>query len=140
MTPEIARTPDGRRWEVDRWINVELERAWDLLVRPERWPEWGPSVRAVECAAERIESGTTGKVRAPGGLWIPFEITACRTPTDAGAGRWTWRVAKIPATGHRVEPQGGGCRVVFEIPLVAAGYAPVCSRALDRIETQLDGR
>lgn len=110
---------------------------WELLVTPDRWPEWGPSVRAVDCADEQIQAGTTGKVRAPGGLWIPFEITHCRAPTDKQAGRWTWRVAKIPATGHRIEPEHEGCRVVFEIPPVAAAYALVCSRALTQIEKHL---
>ncbi|WP_436903123.1 SRPBCC family protein [Halovenus halobia] len=136
----LANTPDGRRLEVDRTIPVAPERAWELLVTPEWWPEWGPSVRAVDCDAERIEAGTTGRVRIPGGLWIPFEITDCRAPTDQRAGRWTWRVAKIPATGHRVEPEPEGCRVVFEIPLAAAGYAVVCSRALARIEKRLVDR
>ncbi|MXR50042.1 SRPBCC family protein [Halovenus sp. WSH3] len=133
----VVRTPDGRRLEVDRRIDADPASAWDLLVTPDRWPEWGPSVRAVDCAAARISEGTTGRVRVPGGVWIFFEITACREPTAGRAGRWSWRVAKIPATGHRVEPVSGGCRVVFEIPLVAAGYAPVCSRALDRIASIL---
>lgn len=133
----IARTPDGRRLEVARRIDAEPAVAWELLVTPERWPDWGPSVRGVDCDAERISEGTTGRVRIPGGLWISFEITNYRELTAEQAGRWGWRVAKIPATGHRVESAGAGCRVVFEIPLAAAGYAPVCSRALDRIETLL---
>jgi hypothetical protein len=132
----IARTPDGRRVEVDRRIDADPASAWALLVTPRRWPEWGPSVRAVDCDAEQIGEGTTGRVRIPGGVWLPFEITSYRGLTDE-AGRWTWRVAKIPATGHRVESVGSGCRVVFEIPLAAAGYAPVCSKALDRIERAL---
>lgn len=136
----LARTPDGRRIEVDRRIDAAPASAWELLVTPDRWPEWGPSVRAVDCAVERISEGTTGRVRIPGGLWIPFEITTYREPTDSRAGRWGWRVAKIPATGHRVESVGRGCRVVFEIPLAAAGYAVVCSRALDRIEELLADR
>ena len=134
---QIARTPDGRRLEVARRIDADPASAWELLATPERWPEWGPSVRAVDCADERISEGTTGRVRIPGGLWIPFEITTCREPTASRPGRWGWRVAKIPATGHRVESVGKRCRVVFEIPLAAAGYAPVCSRALDRIEELL---
>ncbi len=135
----IARTPGGRRLEVDRRIPVAPERTWELLVTPERWPEWGPSVRAVDCDAEQIEAGTTGRARIPGGLWIPFEIDDYSELTET-AGRWTWRVAKIPATGHRVEPEAEGCRVVFEIPLAAAGYAVVCSRALTRIEQCLANR
>lgn len=133
----ITDTPEGRRLEVARRIDAEPKAAWHLLVTPERWLDWGPSVRAVDCADEQIEKGTTGRVQVPGGLWIPFEITTCRGPSKDQTGRWVWRIAKIPATGHRVESVGGGCQVVFEIPLAAAGYAPVCSRALDQIEKLL---
>lgn len=54
--------------------------------------------------------------------------------------RWRWRVARVPATGHRVEPGTAGrdgaapgreCRVGFELSPLAAGYAVVCRRALD---------
>lgn len=135
---QIARTPDGRRLEVARRVNTNSVSAWELLATPERWPDWGPSVRAIDCDQAQISEGTTGRVQIPGGLWISFEIITCREPTDEEPGRWTWRVAKIPATGHRVESVGTGCRVAFEIPLAAAGYAPVCSRALDRIEELLD--
>lgn len=132
----LERTPDGRRFVVAQACAAGRDAAWDLLTDTDRWPDWGPSVRAVDCDRRRIRTGTTGRVRVPGGLWIPFEVTAC------GAYRWTWRVAGIPATGHRVDPPERGsaderCRVAFEIPVLAAGYAPVCLRALDRIEELL---
>jgi hypothetical protein len=131
----LGRTPDGRRLCVGRDVVADRETAWDMLVDTDRWPEWGPSVRAVEAEHRRIREGTTGRVRLPGGLWLPFEVTACRDY------RWTWRVARIPATGHRVDPPadpGAGCRVVFELPPLALGYVPVCLRALERIEGLLD--
>jgi len=108
-------------------------------VETDRWPEWGPSVTAVECEGGHIVEGATGRVRLPGGLWVPFEMDSLSRPTDETPGRWTWRVRDVPATGHRVEPLGDErCRVVFELPLLAAGYAPVCHRALDRIERLLE--
>jgi len=129
----IERTPDGRRLVVARDTDTPRAAAWDVLTDTRRWPEWGPSVRAVECDRRRITAGTTGRVRLPGGLWLPFEITDCEEY------RWTWRVARVPATGHRVDPPQGraGCRVVFELPVPAAGYVPVCARALDRIDALL---
>jgi hypothetical protein len=47
----------------------------------------------------------------------------------------------VPATGHRVESVGvdDQCRVAFEVPLLAAGYVPVCRRALDRIAAIVEG-
>jgi len=131
------RTPDGRRICVSRTIPVARERAWDVLRETDQWSAWGPSVRAVESSHRVIERGTTGRVKTPLGIWIPFEITACENY------RWTWRVARIPATGHRVDqaredrPDENRCEVVFEIPPLAAGYVPVCQRALGRIESLL---
>jgi len=128
--PSVERTPDGHRLVVDRTVDADPETVWTLLTDTEHWPDWGPSVSAVRSGERVIEAGTTGDVQVAGGPWVPFEIETCADR------RWTWRVAKIPATGHRVEPVADGqARVVFEIPLLAAGYAVVCERALDRIAT-----
>ena len=94
---------------------------------------------AVECADRFVEAGSRGRIRTTGpgtlvgspetgGLWLPFRVTDCEEY------RWTWRVGGVRATGHRVEPAGENCRVVFEVPLLVAGYAPVCSRALADVE------
>jgi hypothetical protein len=124
----IGDTPDGRRIEVAREFPAPADRAWALLIDTGRWPEWGTSVRGVECADREIRAGTTGRIETVLGITVPFEIVACEPY------RWTWRVARIPATGHRVEPLGENrCRVVFEVPVLAVGYIPVCRRALGRI-------
>jgi hypothetical protein len=132
----LEETPDGRRLVVARDVAAGRDAAWDLLTDTDLWPDWGPSVRAVECDRRYVEAGTAGRVRLPGGVWLPFEITACAPY------RWTWRVARVPATGHRVDPPARGsaadrCRVGFELPVLAAGYAPVCLRALDRLDALL---
>jgi len=118
----------GRRLVVEQHVAADRDRVWTILTDTERWPEWGPSVTGVDSSDRFIETGTTGRVRLPGGLPLPFEITGC------GGYRWTWEVARLPATGHRVETAEGGCTVGFELPLYAVPYAPVCRRALDRIE------
>ena len=124
----IGKTPDGRRIEESREIPVPADRAWSLLVDTERWPEWGPSVRSIDCSDREIRAGSTGHVETPVGIRVPFEITACEPY------RWTWRVARIPAPGHRVESLGPErCRVFFEVPLLAGAYVPVCRWALCRI-------
>lgn len=111
-------------------MRAPVDAVWDVLVDTDRWPEWGPSVRAVDVPVRRIERGTTGRVRIPGGVWVPFEVTACEPY------RWSWDVARIPATGHTVEPLGADrCRVAFDMSLLAGGYAPVCREALSRIAT-----
>jgi hypothetical protein len=139
MSPEIERTPDGHRFVVSRSVAAPAEVAWRVLTDTERWPEWGPSVAAVECADRFVTAGSRGYVRPPGpgsllgrgsgsmGPRIPFRIVDCENH------RWTWRVAGIPATGHRVEEEGETCRVAIEVPMLAVGYVPVCRRALGEI-------
>jgi hypothetical protein len=129
---ELLWTADGRRLFVSRTVEAPAEVVWELLVDTRRWPEWGPSVTDVECSDRVIREGSTGRVRVAGAIWVPFEIVSC-----TGL-RWTWRVAKIPATGHRVEPYNGTCRVGFELPLWGVGYVPVCERALDRIAEMVE--
>jgi carbon monoxide dehydrogenase subunit G len=126
------RTDQRRRIVVSRDVAATREAAWDLLTDTERWAEWGPSVRAVESEARYIESGTTGRVQIPGGIRIPFEITTCEDF------RWHWRVARVPATGHRVTKAAEGSRVAFELSPLAAPYIPVCTRALGRIAALLE--
>ncbi|ELZ99008.1 hypothetical protein C440_01590 [Haloferax mucosum ATCC BAA-1512] len=124
----LERTPDGRRLVVSRDVSAPAEAVWDILISVERWPDWGPSVSAVRGIDGVIEAGSRGDVRV-GGVWIPFTIDSCADR------RWTWRVAGIPATGHRVETAGVGRSVVaFEIPPLAGPYVVVCAVALRRIE------
>lgn len=108
--------------------------AWELLTDTRRWPEWGPSVTNVESAERYIGPGASGRVQTIIGLWLPFRIS------EYVAGRrWSWEVAGIPATGHRVEALGPGhCRVVFEVPLLAAPYLAVCRLAAERIRRILE--
>ncbi|MDS0298734.1 SRPBCC family protein [Halogeometricum sp. S1BR25-6] len=126
----VERTPDGRRLVVARMVDAPAPAAWNVLTDTRTWPDWGPSVSAVR-GPDRIGPGATGEVRIAGvGAWVPFEVTEY----DEEAMRWTWTVAHVPATGHRVDALGNErCRVAFEVPLFAAAYAPVCRRALPAI-------
>lgn len=124
---------DGRRIDVSLVVDAPVERAWEVLTDTERWPLWGPTVSGVRSERRFIREGTTGEVQVLDGPWVPFEVTSCEDY------RWTWEVARIPATGHRVESEPGQtCRVVFEVPLLGAGYVPVCRTALKRIRRELE--
>jgi uncharacterized protein YndB with AHSA1/START domain len=118
--------------EVARRMQASPASAWRVLSEPASWPSWGPTVRAVEADDEVLHTGSTGRVQTAVGVWVPFKVTE----VDPGH-RWTWRVAGIPATGHRVEPDPDGCRVVFEVPTWGLAYAAVCEVALRRIERLL---
>ncbi|KOX91341.1 SRPBCC family protein [Haloarcula rubripromontorii] len=124
----LERTPDGRRLLVRHDVDASVDTVWDVLTDTDCWADWGPSVTAVETADRYITAGTTGRVRVADAVWLPFEVTAC-VPY-----RWTWTVARLPATGHFAEKRADSSAVVgFEIPPLATGYAPVCARACQRI-------
>lgn len=120
--------------EVGREIDASPELVWDLITNIRSWPGWGPSVRAVDCEDRWIHSDSSGRIGTLFGLWLPFKI--CRFEP----GRyWDWEVGGIRATGHRVDPlQGHRCRLVFNVPVLAAPYVLVCLSALRRIHSEFD--
>jgi hypothetical protein len=124
----IERTPEGRCLVVERPMRAPQGAIWQAFRDTHCWPDWGPSVRAVDCEDRYIERGSTGHVTTVGGLRLPFEVTAC------DAGRWTWDVARHPATGHRVSGDYDHAVAAFEVPLAAAPYAVVCRRALAHLD------
>ena len=115
-------------------INAPAPRVWRLITDTRSWPDWGPTVRAVECSERFIHAGSTGRVRTPFGIWLPFVVAGFEPERYY----WDWRVGGIAATGHRVEPRGSHQSVLsFSVPAWALGYGWVCRLALVRIETLL---
>jgi hypothetical protein len=112
-----------------REIGAPAQVVWELLVNTDRWAEWGPSIRAVEVDG-RLARGSEGRVQTVVGVWLPFRVTGY----DEGTA-WTWQVAGVPATSHRVDALGPSrCRAGFGVPWFAVPYLPVCAVALRRIE------
>ena len=115
---------------VRRDVDAPAAVLWELLVNPERWSSWGPSVRGAVLHGLDLRLGSRGVVTTVAGLRLPFEITAY----ERGA-RWAWSVAGVPATDHTVTPLGPGrCRVSFGAPWVAAPYLAICRMALSRLD------
>jgi uncharacterized protein YndB with AHSA1/START domain len=121
-------------------VSIEVgaagEKVWRLISEFEHWPAWGPSVLAVESEAAAVEPGVTGRVKTVAGFWLPFEITAVEPGRS-----WNWKVAGIPATGHRVEDIGdGSSRVEFTAPIVTYPYVLVLRRGLVRLKQLAESR
>jgi len=114
--------------EVSQAIQAPRSEVWDLLTYTNRWAEWSPFVSDVDCPRRRINEGTTGRVKTPIGVPVPFEVTEYESEEY-----WEWNIARIPATGHRVGRASGKTVVVIEVPIHAAGSAPLCRRALDSL-------
>ncbi len=126
---------------ITRAIDAPAGEAWRLLTDVARWPAWGPSVRGVDLdgSGSAIGRGSTGRVRPVVGPGLPFVVDAF-DDADPAMRSWSWRVAGVPATGHRVEDLGDGrCRVGFRVPTLVAPYGLVCWLALDRIDHLLTG-
>ena len=80
--------------------------------------------------------GATGRVETVAGLTLPFEIT-----TVVDGRHWSWDVAGIGATEHRVEAlDAARCRAGFGVPWIAAPYAAICRIALGRLDALATGR
>lgn len=116
-------------------VSAPAADAWELLCDTHRWDEWSPTVTGVDATGRRLDETTAGALTTVGGLRIPFRIAEY----DPERMRWTWRVARIPASGHRVDDLGAGrSRIAFELPPTAAGYAPICLRGLEALERILE--
>lgn len=112
-----------------REIDAPAQVAWRLLTDLSRWPEWGPSVRAARLEGDSFGAGARGRVTTALGFDLPFEVTGFEDGRS-----WSWSVAGIPATDHRVEPlDDGRCRVGFGVPAIAFPYLAVCHVALARL-------
>lgn len=118
---------------VGRTFQVSRDVLWDMITDTVKWPRWGPTVRAVRCADRWIGKGSRGAVLTPVGLWLPFVVTRFDPLCY-----WDWRVAGIPATGHRLRGLGdNACRLDFELPILWVPYTVVCRRALENISKLL---
>lgn len=149
--PGAAAVVGGRRWSVSRRIAAPAPVVWRLLTDIRFWPLWGPSITGAELAGHRpggeehvLRAGSRGRVRTVVGLSLPFIVTSFEEGSfDDGSfdgrfpevGRaWSWAVAGVAATGHRVGAAPGGCLVTFSVPWWAPPYLLVCAVALRRID------
>lgn len=114
--------------EVSQAIEAPRSKVWGLLTYTDRWEEWSPFVSGVDSSRKRINRGTTGRIKTPVGVRVPFEVTEYESDEY-----WKWDVARIPATGHRLARASGKTVVAIEVPLYAAGSAPLCRRGLDNL-------
>ena len=106
---------------------------WELITDTSQWPRWGPTVKRVHFPERFIRKGSSGRVLTAFGIWLPFVIDEYEH-----ASYWSWKVATIKASGHRVQAsEYGGSNLWFDVPMIAAPYAAVCQMALGRIENLL---
>ena len=114
---------------------ASAEDAWDRYRRIAAWPTWSPQIRRVAASAEQIGPGVTGRVYFPGGLSLPFIVTA----VDAPARTWGWVVRLGPVSltlTHevRAHPRGSATSLVMEGPdAILLAYTPLAWVALRKL-------
>jgi hypothetical protein len=121
-------------------VAAPRERVWQELVDLDRWPRWGPTVRAarLDDGGRELHAGATGAVLTPVGLWLPFTVE--QWSQDGGRWTWSWRVAGVPATTHSVAAAGPGrSRLEMTVPWWAPAYLGVVRVALTRIRRDVEG-
>jgi hypothetical protein len=120
-------------------VAAPRELAWRELIDLDRWPAWGPTVRAarLDDGARLLSAEATGSVRTSVGVWLPFRVEDwC---DDGARWSWSWRVAGVPATEHSVTATGPSrCRVEMSVPLWAPAYLGVVGVALARIRRRAE--
>jgi hypothetical protein len=122
-----------RKISVGKSYPVSPLIVWEIITDTSQWPRWGPTVKNVQLSERFIRIGSRGKVLTSLGVWLPFVIDEYEY-----ASFWSWKVASIKATGHRVQAsENGGSNLWFEIPMLAAPYTVICQMALGRIENLL---
>jgi hypothetical protein len=115
---------------------AEPQVAWDRYLEPARWSSWSPQIRSVTSSDDRLVTGTSGQVRGPLGLAVPFVVDA----VDEAARTWSWTVRPGPLVlrlHHGVRPAAAGGSLtwlVVEGPApVVLGYLPLAGLALRRL-------
>jgi hypothetical protein len=118
-----------RHLSVGKIYSTSPHAIWDVITDTTQWPRWGPTVNAVRYPGRYIGKNSSGRVLTVIGLWLPFVVT------EFEPGRfWSWKVASIKATGHRLEMSTTGKPVLwFEVPTIAFPYLAICQIALNRI-------
>ena len=110
---------------------------WDRYFRPQRWPEWSPQIRSVDCSAPTLRPGITGTVHGPGRL--PVRFTVLRVDPEPPVRSWSWAVSAAGVRlrlWHTVEATAAGSRTVLAIEGFAPAvllYLPAARWALHRL-------
>ncbi|GAB3845421.1 SRPBCC family protein [Dactylosporangium cerinum] len=124
-----------------REISVEgprdVDEVWDRYVRPGRWPEWSPQIRAVDYPLEVLRPATSGVVHGPAGLRVRFQVVDVDGRNALRTWSWIVSVAGVRlALRHTVQATAAGTRTGLTVegfaPVVAS-YLPVARVALRRL-------
>ncbi|MFI1990928.1 SRPBCC family protein [Actinoplanes sp. NPDC020271] len=130
-----------RRPATRRHIQVRGPRAadavWESYVRPQRWPQWSPQIRAVDYPGETLRPGTGGVVHGPAGLRVRFRVLAVDPTGPVRSWSWAVSVAGLRLVlRHTVESVDAGTRTGLTVdgpaPVVLS-YLPVARWALRRL-------
>ena len=122
---------------VTDWVlDASVDDVWQVLIKPETWPQWWPSVKKVEVLQDGDADGIDAVRRLTWTTALPYELTfdmqtvrvepktvieGKATGELDGIGRWT------------LTPDGSKCKLRYDQAL--DGGAVVCDQAGIRVES-----
>lgn len=120
-------------------VSAPRELVWHELIDLDRWPVWGPTVRAARLGGggRELHAEASGAVQTPVGLWLPFAVDNWQVGEDTWS--WSWRVGGVPATTHSVTAiDAERSRLEMAVPWWAPAYLAVIRVALARIRREVE--
>ncbi len=104
-------------------IEVSAEALWELTMDVASWPEFVPTVTAVELRRPgALEVGSQVVLRQPGLAPAPWEVTELEPPYRF---QWVSRQGPLRMTAtHRIEESGSGCVNHLELTLSGVAARP----------------
>ena len=104
----------SRLFETTRHIDSPAQQVWDVLFDVERWPEWTPTIDAVERLDDGpLHVGSRARVRQPRlprASWTVTEVVAGRSFTWVASGPGMRTIAR-----HEVVPDESGSTLRLSI-------------------------
>jgi hypothetical protein len=91
-----------------------VERAWDVLIDVERWPEWTPSMARLEPLDDGdLRAGSRVRITQPKLPKVVWKVTAVEPRTYF---EWQSKRPLITSVaGHRLDPEREGCRLTLTL-------------------------
>ncbi|HEX5141861.1 MAG TPA: SRPBCC family protein [Dehalococcoidia bacterium] len=114
-----------------------MERAWDVLIDIERWPEWTASMTRLEPLDDGdLRAGSRVRITQPKLPKVVWTVTAVEPRTYF---EWQSKRPLITSVaGHRLDPEREGCRLTLTLeqtgllaPAINLFYGKLTGRYMD---------
>jgi uncharacterized membrane protein len=102
------------RHEVSIDVAAPIERAWEVLIDVERWPEWTASISKIErLDTGELRVGSKVRIRQPKLPRKVWTVTAIEPGREV---EWSVKTPVLDTVGgHRLAAERAGCRLTLAL-------------------------